>query len=122
MVECDLRHNFRRRFFATVLFTWGQDNFGEQGMMFFRKWFGGSSSGEEAGQSAEPVRLSVRAETPRKTNVIRDYQQDASFSWDATEPLSSSLFDSPRGRIALVEDVREEEDNGYDPYDTGRFG
>ena len=91
-------------------------------MMFFRKWFGGSSNSEEAGKSAEPVRLIERAETPRMTNVSRDYQQDASFSWDATEPLSSSMFDSSPGRIALVEDVREEEDNGYDPYDTGRFG
>jgi hypothetical protein len=91
-------------------------------MEFFRKWFGAASSSEAVQDPEEPVRYSARVEARRATDAAREYQDDASFAWSADEPLSSRLFDQPARGIALVEDAQEDEDNGYDPYDTGRFG
>lgn len=56
-----------------------------------------------------------------------DYAEDTSFSWQALDATSSSVFDSPdTHRVRILKSARakpaNDDDNpGYDPYDTGRF-
>ena len=90
-------------------------------MQFLRKWFGESPGDDGPAEHEETERFSVRAEALRKTPASDEYHDDTSFSWNATEPCSSSIFDTPARRIALVEERQDDENPGYDPYDTGRF-
>jgi hypothetical protein len=90
-------------------------------MEFLKKWFGESSDAGDAPEPNEPERYSVRATALREKTLVDEYQDDSSFTWNATGPVSSNIFDAPPRRIAQAEDQREDEDTGYDPYDTGRF-
>jgi len=91
-------------------------------MKVLKKWFGAENEpSEEKPSGGEPAVTADYVEPGRP----EDYDEDTSFNWRAME--SSSIFDSPdthRVRILQSESVRpaNDDDNpGYDPYDTGRF-
>ena len=90
-------------------------------MQFLKKWIGESSSADDAVEHEETERFSTRAEALRKTQAADDYHDDTSFSWSATESVSSSVFDAPRKPAIAPLEESVAEDTGYDPYDTGRF-
>jgi hypothetical protein len=78
-------------------------------MKLLKKWFRAEDE------------LSVEPQAPG------DNDEDTSFNRHSLESTSSSIFDSPdthRVRILKPERARpaNDDDNpGYDPYDTGRF-
>ena len=95
-------------------------------MQFLKKWFGESPGDEDSAEHKEAERFSACAGALRNTKAADEYHDDTSFSWNAMESCSSSIFDTPVRRIALEggalkEDRQDDEDTGYDPYDTGRF-
>jgi hypothetical protein len=90
-------------------------------MQFLKKWFGESSGADDAVEHEETERFSMRAEALRKTQAADEYHDDTSFSWSATESVSSSVFDTPRKPTIALREESGAEDTGYDPYDTGRF-
>ena len=65
-----------------------------------------------------------------------EYEEDASFSWLGADSVSSTLFDAPANRpvrddavegrpervsrrVSLTLAGEEQQDDGYNPYDTG---
>jgi hypothetical protein len=90
-------------------------------MQFLKKWFGESSGADDAVEHEETERFSTRAEALRKIRAADEYHDDTSFSWSATESVSSSVFDTPRKPTIAPREESVAEDTGYDPYDTGRF-
>lgn len=94
-------------------------------MKVFAKWFGPEKASSEETVSAGSVAGPAPdyAESPRAEN----YDEDTSFNWRALESSSSAVFDSPdTHRVRILQSAPErpanDDDNpGYDPYDTGRF-
>ena len=124
-IKCDLHHNFCRRCSGTVPPIEATQPRGRE-MQFLRKWFGESPGDEDSAEHEEAERFSARAEALRQSQASDEYHNDTSFAWNALESCSSSIFDTPARRIVLEENSSEEdrqddEDTGYDPYDTGRF-
>ena len=94
-------------------------------MKVLKRWFGTDDDPSRKVQAPRDAR-DVPADYA-SSGKVEDYDEDTSFNWRALESTSSNIFDSPdthRVRILQSESVRpaNDDDNpGYDPYDTGRF-
>lgn len=92
-------------------------------MRVLKKWFRpkdeppATSPGQETGASADyadPGRADAGSE-------------DSSYDWRALDLSSSSVFDSPdTHRVRVLKSAprrpaNDDDNPGYDPYDTGRF-
>lgn len=92
-------------------------------MKVLKKWF--------RGQAESPVPTQHGATGPAadyaKPETSEDDAQNASLNWRAMESTSSNVFDSPdthRLRVLKSPRVRpanDDDNRGYDPYDTGSF-
>ena len=90
-----------------------------------KKWF---RSNDGTSAEAEPSGTATGAPADYAGRETRDaYDQDTSFNWRELDSSSSAIFDSPdthRVRILKSGPARPANDDnnrGYDPYDTGRF-
>ena len=94
-------------------------------MKAFKRWFG--SGDESSEKTVSPGGGAGPAPDYADATRTEDYDEDTSFNWRALDSSSSAIFDTPdthRVRILNPERNRpaNDDDNpGYDPYDTGRF-
>lgn len=92
-------------------------------MKVLKKWFRGEGESPDGTQHGPtgPAADYAKPDTPE------DDAEDTSFNWRAMESTSSNVFDSPdthRLRVlksARVRPANDDDNPGYDPYDTGRF-
>lgn len=92
-------------------------------MRVLKKWFrpgdepSATSPGRETGVAADYA-------DPRRAD---DVSEDSSYNWRALDLSSSSIFDSPdTHRVRVLKSAprrpaNDDDNPGYDPYDTGRF-
>jgi len=98
-------------------------------MKYFWKWFRPTT--KQAREPTAPDRYSARAALQRELVAGNEDQEEATFSWLGRESIHSSIYDAPSqperpstdNATVPEKDLQEsnDDDPGYDPYNTGRF-
>lgn len=93
-------------------------------MKTLKNWF--RATDDSSGEPQTPTGASDVPADYADSGRPDDHDEDTSYNWQTLDASSSSIFDSPdthRVRVLNAARVRPANDDnpGYDPYDTGSF-